>query len=110
MRYVDAIFLEKKGAMRFRLWCDAIAIPVFKNRKFAIFRIFSERSVAVKFRSRIGARVSLKIFGLEPESKINPSPIHSIRLITLQTKKRPKLRAIKLTGKLFHISLGKKLI
>jgi len=27
MRFVDAIFLGKKGAMRFRLRCDAIAIP-----------------------------------------------------------------------------------
>jgi len=27
MRFVDAIFGKKKGAMRFRLRCDAIAIP-----------------------------------------------------------------------------------
>jgi len=27
MRFVNAIFWGKKGAMRFRLRCDAIAIP-----------------------------------------------------------------------------------
>jgi len=50
----------------------------------AIFRIFSERSVAVTFRGRFGAEFSLKIIGVEPESKISHSaPLYSLDILSI---------------------------
>jgi len=40
-------------------------------RDITIFWIFLEQSVAIEFRSQIGVGVSLKIIGLELESKIS---------------------------------------